>query len=466
MIFGYSLGVIIPIYNVEDYLQECLDSIIYQTIPFDEVILVNDGSSDGSREICEKYCKEYPKFQLINQENQGLGAARNRGIEYSKSDYIIFLDSDDYMVSRTVETIKKRLCDQDILFYSSDIKEDMKGILHSNFYLRSEEHCNCVMSGMKYFCQSYSPNYIVSSCMAAYKKNFLERYGIQFPEGYYFEDNYFYINVLINAKSVEAISDPLYVRRYRSGSIMTSVINRKKCLDKMQIQIKIWDCIREKSQIIWNKEILCRYILDGMAQTLGIIDQCEELTGINKRKMEWLELFSDYWEEIYKHVLLSINEYYILLKIYKDLVNINKNKYESNYKEIKSLFIASLKQKLEGLCLNKEDHKIGIYGIGKHTEVMLNLYEKYIGKITCKCLYIVSEMTEKSFYNNQYEIVSYRNIPKDMDWVILSSWTYMDEMRENLRKTEIDSEKIYRLYRSDDTIDLVMANELLSSLII
>lgn len=73
------ISVIVPVYNVEKYLEECLDSIQDQTYSDIEVILVNDGSTDNSKEICEKYCKQDSRFLLINQENQGLSAARNKG---------------------------------------------------------------------------------------------------------------------------------------------------------------------------------------------------------------------------------------------------------------------------------------------------------------------------------------------------------------------------------------------------
>lgn len=74
------ISVIVPVYNVEDYLEECLESIQCQTYTDIEVILVNDGSRDGSKEICERYCQQDPRFHLINQENQGQSAARNHGV--------------------------------------------------------------------------------------------------------------------------------------------------------------------------------------------------------------------------------------------------------------------------------------------------------------------------------------------------------------------------------------------------
>ena len=89
------ISVIVPVYNVEEYLEECLESIRQQTFTDIEVILVNDGSTDGSREICEQYCEKDSRFRLINQENQGQSVARNRGVKESVGQYIMFVDSDD-----------------------------------------------------------------------------------------------------------------------------------------------------------------------------------------------------------------------------------------------------------------------------------------------------------------------------------------------------------------------------------
>ena len=94
------ISVIVPVYNVEEYLEECLDSIQCQTYSNIEVILVNDGSTDHSQEICERYCKQDPRFRLINQENQGQSVARNNGVAASTGELITFVDSDDVVSAK------------------------------------------------------------------------------------------------------------------------------------------------------------------------------------------------------------------------------------------------------------------------------------------------------------------------------------------------------------------------------
>ena len=107
------ISVIVPVYNVEKYLEECLDSIKNQTFNDIEVILVNDGSTDNSKEICERYCSQDPRFHLINQENKGQSIARNRGVAESKGEFIVFIDSDDI--------VRVDLLDQLINYMSDEI---------------------------------------------------------------------------------------------------------------------------------------------------------------------------------------------------------------------------------------------------------------------------------------------------------------------------------------------------------
>ena len=99
------ISIIVPVYNVEEYLEECLESIYHQTYTNIEVILVNDGPTDASRDICERFCQKDSRFKLINQENQGLSEARNVGVRASIGEYIFFVDSDDVVKVNILEIL-------------------------------------------------------------------------------------------------------------------------------------------------------------------------------------------------------------------------------------------------------------------------------------------------------------------------------------------------------------------------
>ena len=106
---NYDVSIIVPVYNAEKYLQECIDSLINQTKKDIEIILVNDGSTDGSRNIIERNCKKYDNITFIDQENKGVCVARNKGIEAAKGEYIGWLDSDDMLKPQAIERLYKTM---------------------------------------------------------------------------------------------------------------------------------------------------------------------------------------------------------------------------------------------------------------------------------------------------------------------------------------------------------------------
>ena len=105
------ISIIVPVYNVEEYLEECIESIRQQTFTDFEVILVNDGSTDYSKEICEEYCRKDSRFRLMNQANQGQSIARNRGVKESLGEYIMFVDSDDVVSLGLLDQLMKYMSD-------------------------------------------------------------------------------------------------------------------------------------------------------------------------------------------------------------------------------------------------------------------------------------------------------------------------------------------------------------------
>ena len=127
------ISIIVPVYNVESYLKECLESIRHQSYTDIEVILVNDGSTDSSKEICERFCQADSRFRLINQENKGLSAARNRGVKESVGEYIMFVDSDDVINTKVLEVLLP------CMKTDVDIVECRLTINKEEFYLNKKE---------------------------------------------------------------------------------------------------------------------------------------------------------------------------------------------------------------------------------------------------------------------------------------------------------------------------------------
>ena len=121
-----KVSVIVPVYNVKSYLNECLDSLLSQTLDGIEIIMVNDGSTDGSESVAAEYADRYSNFKLINRENGGLSAARNTGLDMAKGKYVYFLDSDDFIAANTLEILynKAESNDLDQVRFSAYFFED------------------------------------------------------------------------------------------------------------------------------------------------------------------------------------------------------------------------------------------------------------------------------------------------------------------------------------------------------
>ena len=130
MSYKMKLSIIVPVYNVADYLPKCLDSLLAQDLPQNEyeIIVVNDGSTDNSGNIAQQYADKYANITLINQANQGLSGARNTGIKCAKGDYIQFVDSDDYVDIHLFERLQHIIeqYDPDIIKISHDIVSEDK----------------------------------------------------------------------------------------------------------------------------------------------------------------------------------------------------------------------------------------------------------------------------------------------------------------------------------------------------
>ena len=227
-----KFSIIIPIYNVEQYLCDCLDSVLNQSFSDWEAICVNDGSTDGSAAILEEYVVKDKRFKIVTQPNGGLSSARNTGMETAKGDYIVFLDSDDWLELDALETLAKNLDGEDMLCFSGRrYFEDEKDY-------RQSDNLNerCYSSGMEYYNENalQSRDFaFVCVVLRAYRRSFLVHNHLLFQEGIYHEDNLFTPIACYFAQKVKQINNCLYDYRVRANSIMTTN-NTKRLHDLME----------------------------------------------------------------------------------------------------------------------------------------------------------------------------------------------------------------------------------------
>lgn len=278
------ISIIIPIYNVENYLRKCLNSILRQGMHDDEyeVILVNDGSKDGSVAICEEYCQKYPHFKLLNQENQGVSVARNNGIEHAQGKYIVFVDADDYLLdsglSLAFEHFRYR-DDIDVIHYYSSYDNWEKNEIDNTIDFDGMGHELILRGGLPSFCW-----------LCFYRKEFLDQHQLRFKKYIVGEDQLFSSSVYIANPRIVSTKARFYryVIHENSATTRRSVEHTRRCVD---------DYLASYHDIMMCME---KY---GIQKDSDVYDAC--IRSVNSKKMFGFSriLSAEYNRKQYKEVI-------------------------------------------------------------------------------------------------------------------------------------------------------------------
>ena len=227
-----KFSIIIPVYNVEDYLHQCLDSVLCQDFSDWEVVCVNDGSTDGSAAILEDYVAKDARFRLVTQPNGGLSAARNAGLDAAQGEYILFLDSDDWLVENALMVLSTNLSGEDMLCFSGRRFFEKTHGFNPSDLLKNGDY----QSGMDYYNENaLLPRDFAFVCVVlrAYRRTFLMDNGLRFKEGILHEDNLFTPLACYYAHEVRVVNACLYNYRVRVNSI-TNTFDMKRLTDLME----------------------------------------------------------------------------------------------------------------------------------------------------------------------------------------------------------------------------------------
>ena len=221
------ISIIVPIYKVEKYLRQCIDSIINQTYSNLEIILVDDGSPDNCGKICDEYVKIDKRIKVIHKENGGLSSARNAGLDIATGDYIGFVDSDDYidknMYEELINSINKYNSDIAVCTFSFKNKYRNKVVNYFNeeYLFKDKDKFIEAKDGKR----RINPN----AWTKLYKRKIFD--NIRYPEGLIYEDSYVIYDIMNIADSVSYVPKPLYYYRERKNSV--SKDKSGKCLDQV-----------------------------------------------------------------------------------------------------------------------------------------------------------------------------------------------------------------------------------------
>lgn len=250
------VSVIIPVYNVETYLERCIESLLHQTYDMLEIIIVDDGSTDKCPDICDRYGKEYASVKVIHKKNGGLADARNTGLEHASGNFITFIDSDDFVSVYYIENLYKAM-----IWGNADLSVSMFENLPEGESLKS---CTCSLQkdSIK-ICSDeeclrsllYQKGIETSAPGKLYKRESIGK--LRFPKGHLYEDIIFVTTMISRSKKIAVIQNVDYYYFQRKGSIQYQSFSLKK-LDCVKFSRELNEFIKKNYPVLSNAAD-CRY---------------------------------------------------------------------------------------------------------------------------------------------------------------------------------------------------------------
>ena len=316
-----KISIIIPVYGVEQYIRQCLESIINQTYKNIEILVVNDGTKDNSMKIVEEYLDD-KRIKVINKENGGLSSARNKGLEYVTGDYILFVDSDDWITENLCEICMKNGNNEDIIVYNyieydEITKEKKENIIQKDII----DNGNKNKKGYLLYESPYSV------WIRLYKSSYLKKEGFKFLDIIY-EDVFWGMETLFLTDNIICLDESLYYyRKRREGSITNTKKTKERIIQEKKSYFEISKNINEfilKYSKNWEKE----------KKFIAILER-EYWTGLSDGKVNWNEISKDLRLFLESKVICNTQKQLII----KKLNSIIKNK---EIKKIEGLNLFSI----------------------------------------------------------------------------------------------------------------------------
>ena len=333
--FLVEISVIVPVYNVSEYLAQCMDSIINQTFEDIEIICVNDGSTDDSLKILEEYREKDERIIIISQENQGQGVARNVGMKVARGNYIFFMDSDDFIKLNALELLHENAVsnNSDVVFYRFYKYVDGEEIPSPMFNFE-EEFPNADFNDFT-FTYNDAKGFVLNNAFSPWSKLYSRRFfdanpDFHFPEQIAFEDVPPHVMLMIRASRISFVPEFLYCYRYNEAS---SVNNPESAFDILKIVEMVIDFI-ERSNLEEEFRLDLDYFKFKRVNFHLSKTYSEEFFQKSKELCESIvhtDLLRDFELERYEFILHSDSFAEYLHKIY----TVDKAKLENRNRKLK-----------------------------------------------------------------------------------------------------------------------------------
>lgn len=298
------LSIIVPVYNVQNYLKNCLDSIIQQTYSQLEIILVNDGSTDDSGNICEKYAMLDERIKVIHQQNKGRSSTRNTGLKYVTSSYITFVDADDSIDKDTYKTVMKVIENKNIDLVSFGIKVVGNYLMENR--LNDDNYYKVLFKGIKKVNKETILQTDISVCNKVFKKDLIDKYNITFPEKLLYEDAAFFYKYISISKNVFYIPEKYYFYLRHESSIMVKTFQTtSKAIDHLYIFENIY-CFYKNNNLVEQYNSLINTIFENyfyLSYIHSTEEKKKEVCNLGKKFIVQLNLNQDYDKLIQQFII-------------------------------------------------------------------------------------------------------------------------------------------------------------------
>ena len=368
-----KVSIIIPVYNCEKYITECIDSILYQKFNDYEVIIIDDGSSDGTIELIKSYIKANDNIRLFNSDRKGSGGARNIGIENAVGEYLLFIDGDDYITPNALEVL-----------YNEVVADESVDLVVGNMYIVNEEGILRISEFDNIFKNNIKINNIKdyhkligaqTPCNKLISKKLLETNKIRFPEGLVHEDLFFSTMIYYYANNISVINSDIYAyRKFKENYTVTSNIDEEFYLeDRVKIINKIYEQIGndEEFKRVFNIYVLKKFIVpfenklfknysrEFSLKAFKLVNSMlsnityEELYETKVKYIEYIYIKAGELDFYINYKLL--NKPNLLVKNDKIILNISKDQIKSNLLDVTELLKNKMKleYKIENIEINK-----------------------------------------------------------------------------------------------------------------
>lgn len=379
-----KVSVVVPVYNVEDYLEECLDSISNQTLDDIEVICVNDGSTDKSLDILKKYAKKDNRFTVISQENAGHAVATNRGMELAKGEYLFLMDSDDILKLNALEDTVKVADEKNVDFV---LFQALNYYMDTDEYKEQENYSMTKLAdyvGDKVFNWKDIKKFVfkitVTPWSKLYKREFIVNSGAKFPEGLIFDDNVFFWEVLFNAQRITFLREHLFIRRWHSAS--STKAGDKRFIDSIEIYRLIWQVFKkygafdDYKQKLYNSRVRIGYMRLSRIKKEYREMYYEKL----KKSMDEIR-HEDFFDDFYQTISDRNKRIYSLIQELDDptdlIIDISRYDYENLKEKFNEIKEENKELKKENKELNKINDQMSNSNSWKLTKSLRSVGNKF-----------------------------------------------------------------------------------------